>query len=114
MLSFNQLKKQVETQFSDSQTVEDGVIRFVRKKNDRPYAICYLALNPELPADEEGLTRYQDRVVGGLYFEGTKSLQWSNYLYFITSAQRLASKNVQRAKEFIENNRSYARKFVVS
>jgi DNA repair protein SbcC/Rad50 len=114
MLSFDQLQKRVNARFSDSQTVEEGVIRFVRRLNDRPFAVCYLALNPEFPDDEDELTKYQDRVVGGLYFEGTKSLQWSNYLYFITSAQRLGSQKIQRAKEIIENNRSYARKFVVS
>jgi len=114
MLSFDQLQRQVRARFSDVQKVEDGVIRFVRKSTDRPFAVCYLALNPEIPSDEDELTKYQDRVVGGLYFEGTRSLQWSNYLYFIISAQRLGSQKVQRAKEIIESNRSYARKFVVS
>jgi len=114
MLSFTELQQKVAAQFSDARTVEDGVIRFVRKSNDHPFAVCYLALNADLPNDEEELTQYQDRVVGGLYFEGATSLQWSNYLYFITSAQRLGSRKVQRAKEFIERNRAYARKFVVS
>src|SRR4051812_22401719 len=101
MLSFNQLKQQVSARFSDSQTIEDNVIRFVRKSNDRPFAVCYLALNQDLPSDEDELTKYQDRVVGTLYFEGAKSLQWSNYLYFITSSQRLATAKVQRAKDWI-------------
>jgi exonuclease SbcC len=114
MLSFNQLQQRVSARFSDFQTVEENIIRFVRKSNDHPFAVCYLALNPDLPSDEDELAKYQDRVVGSLYFEGTKSLQWSNYLYFITNSQRLATAKVQRAKEWIENNRSYARKFVVS
>jgi exonuclease SbcC len=114
MLSFDQLQQRVSARFSDSQKVEDNVIRFVRKSNNHPFAVCYLALSQDLPSDEEELSKYQDRVVGGLYFEGAKSLQWSNYLYFITSSQRLATAKVQRAKEWIENNRSYARKFVIS
>lgn len=114
MLSFTELQQKVAARFSDAKAVEDGVIRFVRKLNDRPFAVCYLALNADLPTDEEELSQYQDRVVGGLYFDGGTSLQWSNYLYFITSAQRFGSKKVQRAKEFIERNRAYARKFVVS
>lgn len=114
MLSFIQLQRRVSAHFSDFQTLEENVIRFVRRSNDRPFAVYYLALNQDLPSNEDELAKYQDRVVGSLYFEGTKSLQWSNYLYFITSSQRLATSKVQRAKEWIENNRSYARKFVVS
>lgn len=114
MLSFDELQQKVTARFSDAKTIENGVIRFVRKLNDHPFAVCYLALDADLPNDEQELTQYQDRVVGGLYFEGATSLQWSNYLYFITSTQRLGSQKVQRAKEFIERNRSYARKFVVS
>ena len=73
MLSFDQLQQRVAARFPDTQKVEEGVIRFVRKAKDQPFAICYLALNPEIPADEDELTKYQDRVVGGLYFEGTKA-----------------------------------------
>ena len=42
--------------------------------------------------------KYQDRVIGSHYFEGRKSLQWSNYLYFITSRDRFASSKSDRLK----------------
>lgn len=112
-LSIAQLRERVASRFSDFEQVDDSVIRFTKKAGERAFAVCYLDVAQDLPDTEESLTKYQDRVIGKHYFEGGKSIQWNNYLYFITSADRLTSNEARHAKELIERDRSYARKFVI-
>ena len=113
-MNIEQLRERVATQFPDVERVDDSIIRFTRKEGNLPFAVYYLDITQELPATPEALTKYQDRVIGRHYFEGRKSLQWSNYLYFVTSGDRLASSKVLQAKEMIEQDRNYARKLVIS
>lgn len=112
-LDISQLSEQISARFPDLIQVVEGVIRFTKKVGQRSYAVYYLDLTQNLPISLEALTKYQDRVIGSHYFEGSKSLQWSNYLYFITTKERLASGELSRAKALIERDRSYARKFVI-
>ena len=114
-LNISQLRDRVKAaHFSDVEQVDDSIIRFTRKAGKLPFAVYYFDVAQDLPETQETLTKYQDRVIGKHYFEGKKSLQWSNYLYFVTSRKRLAGEEVLQAKELIERDRSYARKFVIS
>ncbi len=112
-LSITQLRDRVAAHYSGVEQVGDSVIRFMKKAGEQPYAVYYLDIAQDLPSSNESLTKYQDQVIGSHYFEGKKSLQWSNYLYFITSNDRLMSREVINAKELIERDRNYARKFVI-
>ena len=112
-LNIAQVRERVAKRFSDFEQVDDSVIRFTKKDGDQPFAVCYLDVAQNLPGTPEMLTKYQDRVIGRHYFEGGKSLQWNNYLYFITSSDRLKSDEAKKAKELIERDRTYARKFVI-
>lgn len=114
MLSMARLRDRMATRFSDVEQVEESVIRFTRRLNDRPFAVCYVDISPNLPSTPEALSSYQDRVLGKRYFDGRKSLQWSNYLYFIVADERATTTAVCKAKELIEQDRTYARKFVVT
>ena len=100
--------------FPDVEQVDDSVLRFTRKAGEQPFAVYYLDIAQDPPSSQEMLRSYQDRVIGKHYFDGKKSLQWSNYLYFITSGDRLASSQIRLAKGIIERDRSYARKFVIT
>ncbi len=113
-LNIAQLRERVATRFPDVKQVDDSIIRFTKKEGELPFAVCYVDIGQNLPGTPETLTKYQDRVIGSHYFEGRKSLQWSNYLYFVTSGDRLASDEVRDAKELIERDRNYARKFVIT
>lgn len=113
-ISISQLRERVAAQFTDVEQVDESIIRFTRKMGDLPFAVYYLDVAEDLPGTSEKLTKYQDRVIGSHYFEGEKSLQWSNYLYFITDRKHLESSQVRQAKELIERDRSYARKFVIA
>ncbi len=113
-INIAELRERVAKRFSDFEQVDDSTIRFTRKAGEHPFAVFYLDLVQDLPGTQETLTKYQDRVIGKYYFEGDKSLQWNNYLYFITSDDRLKSDEARQAKELIEHDRTYARKFVIS
>ena len=112
-LNIAQLREHVAIMFPDVEQVGDSILRFTKGFEGSPYAVYYLDIAQDLPNSQETLTKYQDRVIGSHYFEGRKSLQWSNYLYFITSRDRFMSGEVIDAKELIERDRSYARKFVI-
>lgn len=112
-MDMGQLRERVERQFPDAEQVGESVIRFTRSAAKRPFAVYYLDIADDLPSTIDDLTRYQDDVIGKRYFEGRKSLQWSNYLYFLRSEDELAKAKAQQAKDLIENDRTYARKFVV-
>src|SRR5437588_10685544 len=113
-LDISELRERIAAQLSEYEPVGNSIIRFTRKVGEVPFAVCYVDITPDLPNTQDKLTKYQDDVIGPRYFEGRKSLQWSTYLYFVTSAERLANKDVRAAKELIERDRSYARKFVIS
>ena len=113
-LNFNEMKERVAAQFDDIQLVEDSIIRFTKKADQKPYAVYYLDFTKNLPITQGELDEYQDRVIGRYYFEGRPSLQWSNYLYFITSEELLEKSEMREAKELIERDRNYARKFVIT
>ncbi len=113
-LSIAQLREQVAKHFPNVEKVSDSVVRFTREASNLPFAVYYMDIAQELPATLGSLTKYQDQIIGRRYFEDRQSLQWSNYLYFILSKKRLATMEVRRAKELIESDRSYARKFVIS
>jgi exonuclease SbcC len=113
-ISISQLRDRVAAQFKDVEQVDESIIRYTRKLDDLPFAVYYLDVAEDLPETSEKLTQYQDRVIGSHYFEGEKSLQWSNYLYFITDRKRLESSQLRQAKDLIERDRNYARKFVIA
>src|SRR5229473_372959 len=113
-MNISQLRKRVTAQFKDVEQVDESIVRYTRKMGDLPFAVYYLDIAENFPETSEKLTKYQDRVIGSHYFEGEKSLQWSNYLYFITDRKHLGSSQVRQAKELIERDRGYARKFVIA
>jgi exonuclease SbcC len=114
-LSIGELREHVAAHngFSEVEQIGDSVIRAVREWEKSPFAVYYFDIAEDLPRTQEMLISYQDRVIGGRYFDGRKSLQWSNYLYFLTTPDRFRSSAVKRAKELIELDRTYARKFVI-
>lgn len=109
-----QFRDRIALHYPDVEVLDDSVLRFTRKRDDAPFAVYYVAAPLQLPSDLAALTRFQDRVIGSHYFEGRKSLQWNNYLYFITNRETFTDAQTRAAKELIEGDRKYARKFVIA
>jgi DNA repair protein SbcC/Rad50 len=114
MISVEALKAQIEKRFPKAEIVGSTAVRFVRETRDTPYAVCYVDLNTNFPHHDTELASYLDELVGPRYFNEAKSLQWNNYLYFVTTPDRLATKEGREAKREVENDRRYARKFVIT
>lgn len=112
-LGISQIRDQVAARFPDAQLVGNEVLRFTKKKGDTTYAVYYIDFADSLPNTQATLTSYQDQVVGSHYFDDSLSLQWNNYLYFVTTADLLKNEGARKAKELIERDRRYARKFVI-
>lgn len=113
-LNINQLRNRLENRFTNIQQIDESILRCIRRSNETPFAVYYFDLGQELPSTDELLRDYQDNVIGRHYFEDRKSLQWSNYLYFILNRDRIESDEINRIKTSIENDRRYARKFVIT
>jgi energy-coupling factor transporter ATP-binding protein EcfA2 len=109
-----QLRDRMAHHFSDVEQVSDSIVRLTRKSEDRPFAVYYIDISAELPATPDALTQYQDRIIGKRYFDGKKSLQWSNYLYFVVSDEEFRTDLFHKTKDLIEGDRAYARKFIVA
>lgn len=113
-LTLGQLRAKVEPLYPDVQRVSDTVLRYTRKAEQSAFAVYYLDVGDDLPQTPKKLHDYLDRVVGERYFEGASSLQWNSYLYFIRSLDWLQNAVARKAKELVEQDRTYARKFVIS
>jgi DNA repair protein SbcC/Rad50 len=113
-LTFDQLRGRYSPLFSNIEKVEESIARLTRFEGATPFAFYYVDFSSALPNRPEELTVYLDRVIGSRYFEGPNSLQWNTYLYFVISKVQLQNEDAQRRAEFIERDRTYARKYVVS
>lgn len=112
-LTTQQLRDRLKSRFDDAQDVDKAIVRFTRKTNGDPFAVYYIDVGSQLPKTAAELVEYQDRVIGPKYFDGKKSLQWNNYLYFVVGDAAASNKDTLSAKSLIESDRAYARKHVV-
>lgn len=113
MLTVSELRDRIAGDYPDVSQVSDTAVRFARVADAKTYAIYYIDITQKLPDTMDALTRYQDRTIGQHYFEGPRSLQWSNYLFFLQPPAALRKKETIEAKHLIEADRAYARKFVL-
>jgi exonuclease SbcC len=107
------ITKQLSAKYCDFENLSDDILMFRKKYHDRPYAVFYVDVSGRVPPDLETLSNYQDKVIGNRYFEDEKSLQWNNYLYFVTTDSFLHNEVNLARKELLEGDRRYARKFVL-
>lgn len=108
-VSLERIRSKLSPRFPGLEQIDDSVLRFERKSHDRPFAVCYVDVSAQIPNTLASLNDYQERIVGSRYFQGRKSLQWSNYLFFVVDAEW-----PQATKTIIERDRRYARKFVLT
>ncbi|MBS0196258.1 MAG: AAA family ATPase [Planctomycetes bacterium] len=108
-ISLEQLCEKLAPRFPDIEQVDESVARFERKAAGRPFAVCYVDVSAHIPDSAAALSSYQDRVVARHYFNSNKSLQWSNYLFFLVDTLPPPA-----ARAIVERDRKYARKFVLT
>lgn len=108
-----ELAERVTARYPDALRIGDNVIQFTRRAGSRPFAVYYLDCKSDIPRSPDELRSYQDRIIGRRYFEGSSSLQWNNYLYFVANDDRLNASDTARIRELLEQDRTYARKFLI-
>jgi DNA repair protein SbcC/Rad50 len=108
-----ELTARVSENFPDALRIDESIVQFIRRDGSRPFAICYLDCGEKIPKTSGDLQSYQDRVIGRRYFDGPKSLQWNNYLFFLASDDCLHSAEALRIRDLLEQDRTYARKFLI-
>ncbi|WP_447982595.1 AAA family ATPase [Achromobacter kerstersii] len=96
--------------------VAAGVLRGIRRSNDRDVAAYVFDLNNRLPDTVGELSSYLDEVMAPAYFdkEASPDLRWNNYLYFVVDKGSDGNPAFRATKRNVEADRSYARKFVVN
>ncbi|WP_278487100.1 hypothetical protein [Achromobacter insolitus] len=96
--------------------VAAGVLRGIRRSNEREVAAYVFDLNNRLPDTVGELSSYLDEVMGPAYFDKDASpdLRWNNYLYFVVDKASDGNPAFRATKRNVEADRSYARKFVVN
>jgi DNA repair protein SbcC/Rad50 len=115
MISTEALTKEVSAKLSNARQIAPDVVRAERvREKGHPFAIYYFALSSNIQDWADRLEERQDEVLGTSYYESKGDLRWNQYLYLLTSEEAAASGNFESIKRFIESNRSYARKFVLT
>ncbi|MDA1230446.1 MAG: AAA family ATPase [Planctomycetota bacterium] len=109
MLSLDALHTRFSDHFSSFEPIDETVARCVRSTHGNPFAVYYIDISQDLPSTMDELNAYQDRIIASRYFDGRKSLQWSQYLYFVVAGNVDADIRI-----LVERDRKYARKFVVN
>lgn len=108
-VSLEQIRAKLSPIFPSLEQIDDNVLRFERKSHDQAFAVCYVDVSLQIPSTLDLLNDYQERVLARRYYQGRKSLQWSNYLFFVVDTEP-----PQETRLLVERDRRYARKFVLS
>lgn len=114
MLNPVEIKGRLERHFKNVSQIREDVFRAEKAYEGKPYAIYYFDISDSLSERAAHLTEYQDEVIGKPYFRDEESLKWNSYLLFLTSSEKVSDPEIRTAKYFIEGDRRYARKYVLS
>lgn len=114
-MNLQSAREKLNKKLSNVSEIADGVLRGIRRNNERDVAAYVFDLNNRLPETVGELSSYLDEVMGPAYFDKDASpdLRWSNYLYFVVDKGSVDNQTFKRVKRNVEADRSYARKFVV-
>ncbi|MGZ9116314.1 MAG: AAA family ATPase, partial [Methylocystis sp.] len=114
MITHEDLRQRLSPEFGEFDRVSDAILQCTRSFKGTPFAACYFDTSGDLPETPSALTTYQDAVIGPRFFRLRESLQWSTYLYFVISADRVGDPDTAAIRSMIECDRSYARKRVIT
>ncbi len=104
-----QIEKQISKQFDRCEKVGDTLLRCERRYRDNPWAVIYFDVSGSLPKSPDELTSYLDNTIAKSYYTTANDLKWNHYLVFVAGKP---SESLSE-KQFIEEDRNYARKFVI-
>ena len=103
----------IEKHFQHVTDLGNGVLRGERIHADKPFAVAYIDISDSVIERSEELMSFQEKLLGDEYFSSNNDLRWNSYLYFLAGPKSKANSQFSAAKSRIEEDRHYARKFVL-
>lgn len=92
----------------------NGVLRGDRRLHDKTFATAYVDLSDNIVERSRNLAQFQEDLLGESFFDGEGNQRWNSYLYFWAGPRSTGDAEFQEAKSRIEQDRHYARKFVLT
>jgi len=102
------------TSFDRVENLSEDLVRGERHFKGKPFAVAYMDLSDSIVKRSETLTQFQEELLGSKYFGVDSDLRWNSYLYLWAGPNSIKHESFAIAKERIERDRHYARKFVVT
>jgi chromosome segregation protein len=104
----------ITEQLSGVQDLGNGILRGERRYQGKTFATAYIDLSDDVVQRADDLTSFQERLLGSDFFSADGDQRWNSYLYFLAGPKSREKDDFLAAKAFIEGDRHFARKFVLS
>ena len=114
MANVEAIRERVLNKLAHVVDLGNGVVRGDREFNDRKFATAYVDLSDDIIRRSQNLSAFQEDLIGEDFFEGDGDQRWNSYLYFWAGPVSRAHADFLVAKSRIENDRHFARKFVLT
>lgn len=114
-MNLQTVRERLGHKFSNVEEVAAGVLRSVRRRDDKDVAVYVFDLNDRVAESAAHLDSYLDDVLGRSYFNenAPADLRWNHYLYLVAGQNSVDSDSFVADKRKVEADKSYARKFVI-
>lgn len=114
MANVDVVREKVLKKLAHAIDLGDGVLRGDRRFHDKMFATAYVDLSDDIVERSRNLAKFQEDLLGESFFDGEGNHRWNSYLYFWAGPRSMANAEFHEAKSRIEQDRHYARKFVLT
>ncbi|QJQ03451.1 hypothetical protein C798_25405 [Herbaspirillum rubrisubalbicans Os34] len=114
MQTLETVRQKVSHLLQSVEDVDQTVVRGERVHDGKCFAIAYVDLADDVVGRANGLREFQERILGGDYFDSPGDLRWNKYIYIVAGPKSVERPEFQSAKAFIEADEDFARKRVIS
>lgn len=114
MRTVEDIRKVITNRLENVTEVSSGVLRAERRHEGRAYAVAYFDLSDAIVQRSDDLTSFQEHLMGSEFFNSEGDLRWNSYMYFVAGPKSIESEQYAIAKRRIEEDRHFARKFVIA
>lgn len=114
MVDIATVRRTITEKLSRIQDLGNGILRGERTYQGRTFATAYIDLSDHVVERADDLASFQERLLGSDFFNADGEQRWNSYLYFWAGPNSRSHENFRKAKARIENDRHFARKFVLA
>lgn len=92
---------------------DKDAVRCERKYKDQTRAVYFFRASSSLP-DSNEIRRINEEILSYSYFRSSDASRWNHYFIIVTDDDIAGGNAFYKAKQALENDKNYARKFVVA